>query len=96
MAVDFFQHQDVARRKTGLLVVLFILAVIAIVVAVNLIFAAAFVGVVEYNAAESGVQGKGIDPMLFVWVSLGTIAVIVIGSIYKTSEISSGGETVAL
>ncbi len=96
MAVDFFQHQDVARRKTGLLVFLFILAVIAIVIAVNLIFAAAFVGVVEYNAAENGVRGKGVDPMLFVWVSLGTIAVIVIGSLYKTSEIASGGETVAL
>ena len=96
MAADFFQHQDVARRKTGLLVVLFILAVIAIVIAVNLVFAAAFFGVVEYNAAESGVRGKGLDPMLFVWVSLGTIGVIVAGSIYKTSEIASGGETVAL
>ena len=96
MAVDFFQHQDVARRKTGLLVVLFILAVAAIVIAVNLVFAAVFMSAVEFNASQSEVQGKGIDPMLFVWVSLGTITVIVVGSIYKTSEISAGGETVAL
>jgi Zn-dependent protease with chaperone function len=96
MATDFFQHQDVARRKTGLLVVLFILAVVAIVIAVNLVFAVVFTTAMEWNAQEQGMQAKRLDPMLFVWVSLGTIGVIAIGSIYKTSEIASGGETVAL
>ena len=96
MATDFFQHQDVARRKTGLLVVLFILAVVAIVIAVNLVFAVVFSAAVEWNSHEQGTQAKGLDPILFLWVSLGTVGVIAIGSIYKTSEIASGGETVAL
>jgi len=96
MATDFFQHQDVARRRTGLLVVLFILAVLAIVIAVNLVFAIAFSVAVEWNAEKQGIEATGLSPILFAWVSLGTIAVIVIGSLYKTSEISSGGEAVAL
>ena len=96
MATDFFQHQDVARRKTGLLVVLFILAVIAIVIAVDLVFAIVFSVGMEKIAQEQGTQAKELDPLLFLWVSLGTISVIVIGSIYKTSEIASGGEAVAL
>ena len=35
-------------------------------------------------------------PQLFLWVSLGTIAVIAAASLYKISELSAGGETVAL
>ena len=35
--MDFFEHQDRARRKTGLLVFLFALAVIAIVTALYLV-----------------------------------------------------------
>ena len=36
MAMDFFESQDVARRRTGRLVVLFILAVLAIMAATYL------------------------------------------------------------
>jgi hypothetical protein len=33
--MDFFEHQDVARRKTGRLIFLFILAVVAIIVSTS-------------------------------------------------------------
>ena len=33
---------------------------------------------------------------MFLWVTLGTLAVILLGSLYKISELSSGGEGVAL
>ncbi len=36
------------------------------------------------------------QPALFVWVSLGTILVISVASLYKISELSGGGETIAL
>ena len=36
--MDFFDHQDVARRQTGRLVVLFILAVVGIIAALYIIF----------------------------------------------------------
>jgi hypothetical protein len=37
--MNFFEHQDEARRKTGRLVLLFFAAVVAIIVAVYLVFA---------------------------------------------------------
>ena len=43
--MNFFEQQDAARRHTTRLVVLFLLAVAAIVIAVNIVAALAFVGV---------------------------------------------------
>ena len=36
------------------------------------------------------------QPELFLWVALGTLLVICLGSLYKISELSSGGEQIAL
>ncbi len=80
--MDFFQHQDAARHRTAWLTFLFVLAVAAIVLAVYGVFAA--------------VAGKPWDPRLFAAVTLGTVAVITVGSLYKTAQLASGGETVAL
>ena len=35
------------------------------------------------------------NPVLFLWVTVGTILVIGMGSLYKISELSAGGEHVA-
>lgn len=80
--MDFFQHQDAARRRTAWLLVLFVLAVAAVVLAVYAVFAFAV--------------GKPWEPRLFAAVSLGTVAVITVGSLYKMAQLASGGETVAL
>jgi len=80
--MDFFEHQDAARRRTAWLVVLFVLAVAAVVLAVYAVFAF--------------VAGEVWDPRLFAAVSLGTVTVIAVGSLYKTAQLASGGETVAL
>ena len=89
--MDFFERQDQARRNTKLLVLYFILAVILIVAAVYLVCAAAFL------------RGK-YEPNTFAWlwnlqlfagVAAGTLAVILGGTLYKMSEVSSGGVAVA-
>ena len=49
-SMDFFAHQDQARKKTHLLVIYYILAVILIMLAVYVAFALVFIGV----GAESG------------------------------------------
>lgn len=36
------------------------------------------------------------QPQLLGWVTLGTLSVVLLGSLYKMSELSAGGETVAL
>jgi Zn-dependent protease with chaperone function len=81
--MDFFERQDKARRNTKALVVYFALAVIALVLAVYVAFALIFA------------RGHFFQPQLFLWVALGTIGVISIGSFSKMAELSSGGASVA-
>jgi Zn-dependent protease with chaperone function len=77
--VDFFTHQDNARRLTKRLVVLFALAVVAVVAAVNL----------------AAVYFFGWDVSAHVVVSVMTLAVIFGGTTWKLIQISSGGTAVA-
>jgi Zn-dependent protease with chaperone function len=81
--MDFFERQDKARRNTKALVVYFALAVIALVLAVYSVFALVFA------------RGDFWQPQLFLWVALGTVGVILVGSVSKVSELSSGGSSVA-
>jgi Zn-dependent protease with chaperone function len=91
--MDFFQHQDRARRRTSLLVVYFLMAVATIIVSVYLAVAAVlFYG---QNQGGQGASGTLWFPDVFAAVSLGTIFVITVGSLYKIAELSSGGEGVA-
>jgi Zn-dependent protease with chaperone function len=92
--MDFFENQDVARRKTSLLVGYYVLAVALIIVGVYLAFAATFLGA---NAKSTGTVelSRLWNPLLALWVMGGTLAVVVLGSLYKISQLSSGGEAVA-
>jgi len=97
--MDFFAQQDKTRRKTKLLVFYFILAVAAIIAACY------FVGVIVFSAAQShrhGYSDYGGQPQLVLWdarlffgVTVGVLAVIFIGSAYKTNELAGGGSAVA-
>ena len=94
--MDYFQSQDVARKKTGLLVFYFVLAVVLIILSVYV----AIQGVLGYAepASEGGtIQGlSGLwNPELFGWVALGTSSLIAGGSLYKIAALSGGGHTVA-
>jgi Zn-dependent protease with chaperone function/uncharacterized tellurite resistance protein B-like protein len=94
--MDFFAQQDKTRRKTKLLVFYFILAVAAIVVACY------FVGLIIFSAAQSHHHHYDEQPQLVLWnaklffgVTLGVLAIIVIGSAYKTNQLAGGGGSVA-
>jgi Zn-dependent protease with chaperone function len=89
--MDFFGHQDAARRKTGQLVVLFLLAVSAVVVAVY----AAVRFLLFQTAAEDAVALPVFDPQLAGQVAFVTISVILVGSVYKTLALHAGGKAVA-
>ncbi len=122
MATDFFDRQDYARRQTRRLVVLFGLAVAAIIVAIYLLLAVATSGVVSPTAVRRNMVERypaftgstpaespyGVStvstprprslwrPDLFLAVAVGTLVVVSLGSLYKISELSAGGEAVAL
>ena len=97
--MDFFEHQDVARRRTGRLIALFVVAVVAIVLAIYaavviaMVFLADSQGVADVDNAY---MQSPFHPGIFAAVAVATIAVIFLGSAYKTAQLASGGESVAL
>ena len=81
--MDFFENQERARRNTSKLVAYFALAVVFLILTVYGIFILVFSPKDLWN------------PEVLLWVSLGTLAVIVIGSLTKTAELARGGSAVA-
>jgi len=87
-AMDFFEHQDNARRKTTTLILYFILAVLFLVTGVYLA-----IRIVGVNLDKSG---AGLwDPMLFMWVAVSVMLIILLGSAFKIAALSKGGASVA-
>ena len=81
--MNFFEHQAAARRTSTRLVLLFALAVIGIVVAVDLAVLLVF--------GRGGQAGGAL-----VFTTLATIAIIGLGSLYRIASLRGGGESVAL
>lgn len=77
--MNFFERQAAARRSSTRLLVLFALAVIFIVLAVEL-------GLVIAIGPSTGV---------LVFGAIATLAVIALGSLYRVSSLSDGGEVIA-
>ncbi len=86
--MNFFERQAAARRASTRLVVLFALAVLGIVVAVDLAVLL-FTGI----GREDGQGGSG---AMLVIATLATLAVIGLGSLYRVASLRGGGEAVAL
>jgi Zn-dependent protease with chaperone function len=78
--MNFFERQAQARRNTTRLVVLFALAVLGIVIAVDLGVALVF----------------GANAATLAMASLLTLGVIGLGSLYRVASLRGGGEPVAL
>jgi Zn-dependent protease with chaperone function len=95
--MDFFAQQDRARKKTKWLVIYFILAVAAMIAAIYVVSLLIFSGLQahEHRFNEEQPQLELWNPQIFFGVALGTIAVILIGSSYKTMALSAGGSAVS-
>ena len=98
--MDFFERQDKARRNTKLLVFYFILAVALLILAIYLALLLVFAGVNSrqhrgYYADNEPAQITLWDPNLFFGVTVGTLAVIALGSAWKTAQLAGGGKAVA-
>jgi len=95
--MDFFAQQDRARKKTKWLVIYFILAVAAMIAAIYVVSLLIFSGVQahQHRFNEEQVQLELWNPQIFFGVALGTIAVILIGSSYKTMALAAGGSAVS-
>ena len=95
MAMNFFESQDVARKNSGRLVVLFVIAVLAIMVLVYLLIAAT-IGYMTRDAKTGVVQWENLlDPWLMLGAGLGTILVVGGGSLFKMMQLRGGGASIA-
>ncbi len=91
MAMDFFEHQDRARRQTGRLVLLFVAAVVGIIALTYPVIAMVFIGVSQKSGGQAGIW----QPDLFIGVTAGVLAVVTMGSLFKLGQLRGGGRVVA-
>ena len=91
--MDFFEAQDQARRKTGLLVTYFVVAVLLMILAIYLV---AVLVLAWPNEEVKNTPINFIRPDLFLMVAVSTVLVIALGSLYKIAEMRAGGSAVAL
>jgi Zn-dependent protease with chaperone function len=82
--VNFFERQDAARRQSKRLILLFALAVLAIVAAVDLVFLVVFGG-----------RGEGGGLGAVVFGTLLSVGVISCASLFRTATLRAGGAAVA-
>jgi len=83
--MNFFEHQDSARRNTRLMVGLYVLAVLGVVLAVTLVLGIAWFWALEERAPRA----------VYVWGAIGTFVAIVLASIYHILRLREGGEAIA-
>ena len=95
--MDFFARQEQARRKTKWLVLYFIVAVALLIVAIYFVSLVVFAGVQakQHHYDNAPVQFALWNPTIFLGATFGVLAVIFIGSAYKTNELAAGGSAVA-
>ena len=95
--MDFFEEQAKAHRKTKWLVIYFVMAVAAMIAVIYLAL------ILIYNGAQSHHHHYYDEPatvsfwnsQIFFGVSLAVIAIVGIGSAYKTAALSAGGSAVS-
>jgi len=94
--LNFFESQDRARRNTGWLILLFILAVAGLVFLTNLLL----LGILTYAKTNQFIFSLETLQTYYSWeeiaaVTIGVCLLIFCGSLYKTMSLSGGGATVA-
>lgn len=94
--MNFFEHQEAARRRTGLLIAYYVVAVTLIIISIYGV--TAFI-LLRGSASlpDGSIQWNRLwDPSLFLMVSVTLLALVGGGTVYKVMSLSSGGEAVAL
>ena len=98
--MTFFEHQALARRNTKVMVLLFALAVLAVIVAVDLVVGALYVWSGEFYAPAGGTPSfaamMGAVPAgVYATGALATAALILLVSLFNVARLAGGGEAVA-
>ena len=95
--MNFFEHQEHARKQSRWLILAFALAVLAVIAAIDLILLLAL-GAVSHDAGQGSPLAAGAlarNLPLLVGGAIATTLVIALASLYKTVKLSAGGGQVA-
>ncbi|MCC5865734.1 MAG: M48 family metallopeptidase [Wenzhouxiangella sp.] len=92
--MNFFEHQDKARRQTRFLVFLFVLAVVAIILAVNVLVLSLFAGHMTAAGASAGEVWRANAGMVAA-TTLITGAIIGLASAWRSLQLRGGGGEIA-
>jgi Zn-dependent protease with chaperone function len=95
MAMNFFQSQEAARRSSRLLIVLFVLAVVAIVLAVNGTLAALYLSLFARHGAWAREGTAALPHLFFPATTFIVLLMIGGGTAQQMLELRAGGEAVA-
>jgi len=95
--MNFFQQQDQARKQSRWLIIVFMLAVVAIVLAINLIvlLAVGMTSIETEGVPEIGMQMITGNLPLLSGTAIATISVIGLASLFKSASLRGGGGKVA-
>lgn len=93
--MNFFESQDRVRKNTTLLVVLFVLAVIALIVMTNVLVMIVFGFINSDQLRDGQTLIRQMDWKTFAVVGAGVSVVVIAGSVYKIMALSAGGKVVA-
>src|SRR5712664_1720892 len=93
--MDFFEQQHRARRRTWLMLLLFVLAVAAIVAAFDLVCAIVYIWLFDARILYSGSLLRQVPRSVYVWSTLFTVLVIGWGTASRLYQLSGGGVAVA-
>jgi Zn-dependent protease with chaperone function len=98
--MDFFQHQDIARRNSRLLVVLFLVAVLLLILLVNAVVALFLFFGQDYNIYAGSREGMAGFWSYFSWarfggIGMGVTATVALVVLVKWIQLSTGGKVVA-
>lgn len=87
--MDFFEHQEQARKKTHVLVFYFLLAVLGIVASIY------FLAIAIIPFVDDGARFNPWQPGILLTAAAVTGTVVFLASSFKTMQLSGGGKVVA-
>ncbi len=93
--MNFFESQDRVRKNTAVLVLLFVLAVVALITMTNVLIMVVFGFIDSQQLRDGGTLIRQMDWQTFVAVGAGVSVVVLAGSAYKIMALSAGGKVVA-
>jgi Zn-dependent protease with chaperone function/uncharacterized tellurite resistance protein B-like protein len=100
--MNFFEHQDRARRKTKQLVLLLVLAVVMLIIITT--FAVAALVYLSGNAESAAYEQSNslwlgilyaLSLQTFFWIALAVSSIVLLGSLFRFMQLGSGGRAIA-